>query len=67
MTTTTYLVQGMTCQHCVNSITTAVGEVPGVTNVLVDLPAGKMDVTGRSEPDSGMIRRAVEEAGFQVA
>ncbi|MEV4116684.1 cation transporter [Nonomuraea sp. NPDC049695] len=50
MSTSTYVVQGMNCEHCVNSITTAVGEIPGVTDVLVDLPTGKMDVTGRGDP-----------------
>ncbi|MEV0231498.1 heavy metal-associated domain-containing protein [Nonomuraea sp. NPDC050786] len=67
MSTSTYVVQGMNCEHCVNSITTAVGEIAGVTDVLVDLPTGKMDVTGHSTLDDDLIRQAVEEAGFQVA
>ncbi|GAA3206917.1 heavy-metal-associated domain-containing protein [Nonomuraea helvata] len=67
MSTSTYVVQGMNCEHCVNSITTAVGELPGVTDVHVDLPTGKVDVTGESPLDDDLIRQAVEEADFQVA
>ena len=67
MTTSTYVVQGMNCEHCVNSITETVGEVPGVTDILIDLPTGTMNVTGQSALDDDVIRQAVEEAGFQVA
>ncbi|TDD24791.1 heavy-metal-associated domain-containing protein [Nonomuraea diastatica] len=67
MNTSTYVIQGMNCEHCVNSIATAVGEVPGVTGVLVDLPTGEMQVTGQPATAPDAIRRAVEEAGFQVA
>ncbi|WP_327102995.1 heavy-metal-associated domain-containing protein [Nonomuraea glycinis] len=67
MITSTYVVQGMNCEHCVNSITETVGEVPGVTGVLVDLPTGKLQVTGQSASNADVIRQAVEEAGFQVA
>ena len=31
MTTATYTVVGMTCGHCVNSVTEEVSQVPGVT------------------------------------
>jgi copper chaperone CopZ len=57
----------MNCEHCVNTITTAVGEVPGVTGVLVDLPTDRMDMTIQSSVDGEAIRRAVEVAGFQIA
>ncbi|MFC4116629.1 heavy-metal-associated domain-containing protein [Nonomuraea zeae] len=67
MITSTYVVQGMNCQHCVNSITETVGELSGVTGVLVDLPTGTMNVTSPSPVDADTIRQAVEEAGFQVA
>ena len=35
--TSTYAVAGMTCEHCVRSVTEEVSEVPGVTAVEVDL------------------------------
>ena len=39
MTTSTYTVVGMTCGHCVSSVTEEVSQVPGVTDVAVDLAA----------------------------
>lgn len=33
MTTTTYTVTGMTCAHCVASVTEELGEIAGVTDV----------------------------------
>ena len=41
MTTTTYTVKGMTCGHCVSSVTEEVTEIPGVTGVEVDLATGR--------------------------
>ncbi|WP_216215303.1 heavy-metal-associated domain-containing protein [Amycolatopsis aidingensis] len=67
MVETTYTVTGMTCQHCVKSVTEEVGEVRGVTAVSVDLPTGAVTVTSESEPDLAAVRAAVEEAGYQLA
>jgi copper chaperone len=64
MTTTTYTVSGMTCGHCVSSVTEEVSEVPGVTDVAVDLDSGSMVVTG--DADAASVRAAVEEAGYTV-
>ena len=64
MTTTTYTVTGMTCGHCVSSVTEEVSEVPGVDNVEVDLASGLLTVTG--EADATAVREAVAEAGYQV-
>ncbi len=40
MTTTTITVSGMTCGHCVASVTEELSELDGVTDVAVDLHAG---------------------------
>ena len=37
MSTTTYLVQGMTCGHCVGSVSREVGRLAGVTGVDIEL------------------------------
>ncbi|GIH72450.1 heavy-metal-associated domain-containing protein [Sphaerimonospora thailandensis] len=65
MSVKTYTVQGMTCGHCVASVTEEVGEVPGVTGVDVDLATGRLDVTGEGVTDEA-VRQAVEEAGYTV-
>jgi copper chaperone len=64
MTTSTYTVTGMTCGHCVASVTEEVSEVAGVQDVQVDLGSGRMVVTG--EADAAAVRAAVEEAGYSV-
>ena len=67
MTTSTYTVVGMTCGHCVNSVTEEVSQVPGVTDVNVDLASGGLTVTGDTAVEDSLVRAAVEEAGYQVA
>lgn len=67
MSTATYTVVGMTCGHCVNSVTEEVSQVPGVTDVDVDLPSGGLTVTSDTDVDGDAVRAAVEEAGYQVA
>ena len=62
--TTVYTVDGMTCQHCVNAVTTEVSAVPGVEAVEVDLAAKTVTVTGG---DDAAVRAAIDEAGYEVA
>ena len=67
MSTSTYTVVGMTCGHCVNSVTEEVTQVPGVTAVEVDLATGGLTVNSDTDVDDAAVRAAVEEAGYQVA
>ena len=67
MSTARYTVVGMTCGHCVNSVTEEVSSVAGVTDVDVDLATGGLTVTSETEVDDAAVRAAVEEAGYQVA
>jgi copper chaperone CopZ len=64
--TASYTVVGMTCGHCVNTVTEEVSQVPGVTGVDVDLASGALTVTGEHPVDDGAVRAAVEEAGYAV-
>ena len=66
MTTATYTVQGMTCQHCVNSVTEEVSEIAGVRRIDVDLATGTLTVTTVQPVDEGSIRTAVQDAGYQL-
>lgn len=66
MVTTTYQVQGMSCAHCVSSVSTEVGAIPGVRGVDVDLPSGKVTVTSDSPLDTETVRAAVDEAGYDL-
>jgi copper chaperone CopZ len=66
MTTTTYLVQGMTCAHCVRSVSQEVGALPGVRQVEVALGTGEVTVTSDGDLDPAAVRAAVDEAGYQL-
>ncbi|MGI9032137.1 MAG: heavy-metal-associated domain-containing protein [Acidimicrobiales bacterium] len=66
MSTSTYSVNGMTCDHCVKAVSTEVGKVAGVTDVAVDLASGQVTVTAENEPDPAAVRAAVEEAGYEM-
>jgi len=64
--TTRYAVTGMSCQHCVDSVTAEVGKLAGVEQVDVDLAAGIVAVTSAAEPALDDVRAAVDEAGFDL-
>lgn len=66
-TTETFTVTGMTCDHCVRSVTEEVGAVDGVTDVRVDLASGRVEVASGHPVTVEKIREAVEEAGYRLA
>ncbi|MFI5504537.1 heavy-metal-associated domain-containing protein [Corynebacterium kutscheri] len=63
--TKTYVVKGMTCQHCVASVTEEIEEIAGTQGVKVDLESGRVIVTGEDFSNAD-IKKAVEEAGFEL-
>ena len=66
MSTETYTVAGMTCGHCVSSVTEEVTELAGVTGVQVDLASGRLVVTAGQQLGTDVVRAAVEEAGYTM-
>lgn len=67
MSETTYTVAGMTCEHCVASVTEEISEIAGVSGVAVDLTTGAVTVTSADPLDDETVRAAVAEAGYAVA
>ena len=71
MTTTTYKVTGMTCEHCQNAVTTEVSALDGVSAVQVQLvPDGVSTVTVTSAaplPDPEITAALDEAGGYQLA
>lgn len=65
-TTATYTVTGMTCGHCVSSVTEEIQEIAGVAGVQVELESGAVTVTSAEPVDAAAVRTAVEEAGYQL-
>ena len=67
MNTTTVNVSGMTCGHCVSSVTEELTELKGVENVSVDLNAGgisEVTITSTLTLDPAEIGEAIAEAGY---
>jgi copper chaperone CopZ len=56
-------VNGMTCDGCVNSVKRAVGRVPGVAAVAVDLAGARAVITGSF--DAAKVVDAIRKAGFE--
>ncbi len=65
--TATYTVTGMTCGHCIASVTEEVQEIEGVTDVVVDLASGELRLSSEEPIDPATVQAAVEEAGYQLA
>jgi copper chaperone len=57
-------VDGMTCQHCVRAVTTALQHVAGVANVSVSLEERRARVEGSADPQA--LLRAVEQEGYKA-
>ena len=69
-TTQDVLVDGMTCSHCVMSVTEELSEIDGVDSVSVDLNAGgasRVTIHSAGPIDAAQVRAAVEEAGYALA
>lgn len=67
---TEFLVTGMTCGHCVSSVTEEVSAIEGVESVDVVLKkdgASRVTVHADGPLDTDAVRAAVEEAGYQLA
>ena len=69
MATTTYKVTGMSCEHCVNAVTSELTGLSGVSGVHVDLvPDGVslLTVTSEGPLPAGAVAEALDEAGGYV-
>jgi copper chaperone CopZ len=67
MATQTYTVTGMTCSHCVSAVDSEIRQIPGVTDVEVDLSSGTVTVTSDHPVDDAAVATAVDEAGYALA
>ncbi|MCV9996234.1 heavy-metal-associated domain-containing protein [Paeniglutamicibacter sp. ZC-3] len=65
----TLKIDGMTCSHCVSSVTEELNEVPGVSNVEIILAAGGTStavITTNSAIENSVLEAAVTEAGYTL-
>ena len=70
VTRKTYAVSGMTCGHCVTAVTEELTQLPGVTDVSIDLVTGgtsSVHVVSDTALDDAQVRDAVGEAGYELS
>ncbi|MEV7184977.1 heavy-metal-associated domain-containing protein [Kitasatospora sp. NPDC093102] len=64
--TSAFQVKGMTCGHCVTSVTAELKKLDGVTDVAVDLSTGKVTVGSTRPLADSDVAAAVDEAGYEL-
>ncbi len=63
---TTIKVTGMSCQHCVQSVTKALNEIEGVHDVQVSLENGEAEFTETQPVPLEIIRENLKKAGHDL-
>ena len=63
--TTTITVDGMSCEHCEQTVEEALQGVSDVSDAHADHKAESATIEG--DPDSAAIVRAVEDAGYEAS
>ena len=66
MSSSTFVVKGMTCGHCVNHVTEEVSKIPGVVSVDITLETGAVTIESNSDIDATAVEAAVVEAGYEL-
>ncbi|MFJ8624658.1 heavy-metal-associated domain-containing protein [Kitasatospora sp. NPDC093550] len=64
--TSVFQVSGMTCGHCVTSVTAELKKLDGVTDVAVDLASGRVTVGSTRPLTDADVAAAVDEAGYDL-
>jgi copper chaperone len=62
----TIKIKGMSCAHCVASVTKALSDVNGIKDVHVNLTEGTATFLQTKEVPAETIRRAIQKIGFEV-
>jgi copper chaperone len=63
---TEFVATGMTCQHCVASVTKELSEVAHITAVAVDLPTGTITVDSDVPVNVDDALAAIDKAGYSA-
>jgi copper ion binding protein len=59
-------VKGMSCQHCVMSVTKALSQLEGIKNVQVDLVKEEIRFDNTEAVAVDRIKKAITDAGYEV-
>jgi copper ion binding protein len=66
MSEITLNVKGMKCGGCAKNVENAVGKLPGVGSVRVDLKKGEVKVTTDGSTRTELVKEAITKAGYKV-
>ena len=66
MITTDFTVEGMTCGHCAQAVTTEIQKLDGVTDVRVTVESGSVQVDSAADLSLDAVAAAVDEAGYAL-
>ena len=64
--TKTIKVKGMSCQHCVASVTKVLSGIQGITDVKVSLEKGEATFKEESPVPAQTIKDAITKIGFEL-
>jgi copper chaperone len=59
-------VKGMSCQHCVMSVTKALNQLDGIQSIQVDLQKGEVRFDNTKAIALNRIEKAIQDAGYEV-
>lgn len=60
------LIEGMSCQHCVNHVKNALEELDGIKSAKVSLENKSAEIELNHDVDDEKIKDAIEEVGYEV-
>lgn len=60
------LIEGMSCNHCVNHVKEALEELNGATKATVDLDTKSAVLEASRDIEDEAIKSAIDEAGYDV-
>ena len=67
MTVHVYRVPDVSCEHCIKSISDALGGIAGVQSVDVNLTTKLVTVESTEAVQDAVLREGIEEAGYDIA
>jgi copper chaperone len=67
MVVQSYKVAGMTCGHCVSSVTAAISALDGIEHVDVDLGTGLVTLKAKHAVSEKTVAAAIVDAGYELA
>lgn len=62
----TIQIKGMSCGHCVDSVTKALSAIDGISNVIVYLDKNEAHYEEDKPVDKNLISKAIAQIGFEV-